>query len=241
MRQLQTSSVRSQAGQKTQPDLGLPEEPGLSARKLPRSLTVRFISDLSGASSKLLSTEERQSGTPDALKSPVMGPSPPSRLPAIVSNRFKLHLQSTQLEPKRLESPAGASLRDSTAPDRQEAPSSGVALRLAAAREKQRSSLQVEQSPGSDRVAQGDLPHFRITSLSELSSPEETESITSLQEEVESRRSIDTNVDLEPILKSHASFMVFTEMKRKGSQSPHKLSLCEVPSTPSHRIHRQLK
>ena len=87
-----------------------------------------------------------------------------------------------------------------------------------------------------------EMPEFRIESSIEFNrSIVKGESIASLQEEVESRRSIDTNVDLEPILKSHASFMVFTEMKRKGSQSPHKLSLCEVPSTPSHRIHRQLK
>ena len=238
------SSVRSQFGEKPRGDSGLEEEAGLSVRKLPRSMTARFISDITAGSSRALSEEDR-SEVPDSLVSPVLGPADSARLPRIVCNKFTLHLESAKLEPKLLEGPADDSQQDSSGSGAQEsAPAEERAalgsLRRASVREQAaRGSLQDGVSrPDRDPGPQLDVPDFRIESLGDISGPEESESITSLQEEVESRRSIDTNIDLEPILKSHASFMEFTERKRKESESPHKASLCEVSSSSRHKIHR---
>ena len=72
----------------------------------------------------------------------------------------------------------------------------------------------------SSKKKSSEMPEFRIESSIEFNrSIVKNESLASLQEEVESRRSIDTNVELTPILKKNLNFMSFVHSRLKAEES----------------------
>ena len=72
----------------------------------------------------------------------------------------------------------------------------------------------------SSKKKSSEMPEFRIESSIEFNrSIMKNESLASLQEEVESRRSIDTNVELTPILQKNVNFMSFVHGRLKAEGS----------------------